>query len=226
MTPRNLSLSGGCFVCLLNPVWQTVLTRSLWHPGERSLEHAWILSLLSAARDQLMDHWGRMGCILLCRVLCQDASAKPVVPTSCEVITLGPVARPVLCHPAGSPSISLCCLRLSHWPLLPHIHGIVWVPLDLSWPPRTWRQIEYLAQTSLSPSHFSHALKTQQIVPWHIEDHEEAMSKWQRKTLGPELLSPPSSFTQSIKGETNSSLHFLNTSQAGLILDMLNRDED
>lgn len=83
MTPWNLNL------------WETVLSVSWIQCGKRFWrdhcgipgEGPWSMpgsSLLSAARDQLMDHWGRMGCILLYRVLCQDASAKPVVPTSCR----------------------------------------------------------------------------------------------------------------------------------------------
>lgn len=102
----NPSTLGDCFVCLLNPVWQTVLTRSLWHPGRRSLEHAWS-SLPSAARDQLMDHRGRISCILFTGCCARMHQLKPVVPTSVEV-TLWTCGQPVLRHPAGSPSISLC----------------------------------------------------------------------------------------------------------------------
>ena len=100
-----------------------------------------------------------MGCILLYRVLCQDASAKPVVPTSCQSdhSDLWPglssailLALPV--SPCVLPQVSLLTT-----PVI--IHSIMWVLLDLSWPPCTWRQIEYYPRLSLSPSYFSGRLK-------------------------------------------------------------------
>ena len=86
---------GDCFVCLLNPVWQMVLTRSLWHPGRRSLEHAWILTAL---RCQGMDQ----------PAACADGPLRWDGLHLALQGPLGPVAKPVLRHPAGSPSISLC----------------------------------------------------------------------------------------------------------------------
>lgn len=103
---------GDCFVCLLNPMWQTVLTRSLWHPGRRSLEHAWILTAL---RCQGMDqpatwadgplrwdglHLALQGAVPGCISEAYGPHWLPKWP-------LSPVARPVLRYPAGSPSISL-----------------------------------------------------------------------------------------------------------------------
>lgn len=81
---------GDCFLCLLNPVRQMVLTRSLWQPRRRSLG-SWVMPgspLLSTARGwtsllpELMDHCSGTGPISLPRALCWDASVKSVVPTS------------------------------------------------------------------------------------------------------------------------------------------------
>ena len=104
---------GDCFVCLLNPVWQMVLTRSLWHPRRRSLEHAWILTAL---RCQGMDQpatcadgpqrWD--GLHLALQGTVPGCISEACGPHQLPKRPLGPVARPVLRHPAGSLSISLC----------------------------------------------------------------------------------------------------------------------
>ena len=91
---------GDCFVCLLNPVWQMVLTRSLWHPGRRSLEHAWILTAL---RCQGMDQpatcadgplrWD--GLHLALQGAVPGCISEACGPHQLPKQPLGPVAKPV-----------------------------------------------------------------------------------------------------------------------------------
>lgn len=121
---------GDCFLCLLNPVWQMVLTRSLWQPRRRSLG-SWVMPgspLLSTARGwtsllpELMDHCGGTGPISLPRALCWDASVKSVVPTSFpnEHLVLSSAACWLSQRLLG------CCPRLPYLPLLLRIHAVLW----------------------------------------------------------------------------------------------------
>lgn len=120
-------------------LWETVLSASWIQCGKRFWrDHCGILgegpwsmpgsSLLSAAGvwtsllPELMDHWGGMGCILLYRVLCQDASAKPVVPTGCRsdhsVLWPGLYSAILLALP-----VSPCVLPQASLPTTPATHS-------------------------------------------------------------------------------------------------------